>query len=184
MSGVGFILVRHGQQSAGFHVDPDPGLDKTGVEQAAAMAARLGADDGRLLFTSPLRRARETMAALEVRWGRSATVEPRMAEVPTPGLSLDARGHWLDGFLRGDWSDQPDYLQAWRAGIAAFLTGLERPAVIVSHFVVVNAVIGLATGDSRVTPSMPDHCSLNRFELRDGAFHLVEKGAQRKTVIG
>ena len=184
MSSVGFILVRHGQQSAGFHVDPDPGLDSTGVEQAAAMAQHLGPDDGRLLVTSPLRRARETMAALEARWGRTAVIEPRMAEVPTPGLSLEARGHWLDGFLRGDWSDQPDYLQAWRAGIAAFLSGLRQPAVIVSHFVVVNAVIGLATGDNRVTPSMPDHCSINRFELRDGAFHLIERGAQRKTVIG
>ncbi|MFZ2871891.1 histidine phosphatase family protein [Zavarzinia sp.] len=184
MTGVGFILVRHGQQSAGFHVDADPGLDATGHAQAAAMAEMLGPDDGRLLVTSPLRRARETVAAVESRWGRTAIVEPRMAEVPTPGMSLEERGHWLEAFLRGDWSGQPAHLLAWRDGIAGFLAGLDRPAVIVSHFVVVNAVIGLATGDGRVTPSMPDHCSINRFEVRDGALHLIEKGAQRRTVIG
>lgn len=184
MSAVAFTLIRHGRQSAGFHVDPDPGLDATGQDQALGLASAVGPDDGRLLLTSPLRRARETIAPIERAWGRSALVEPRLAEVPTPGMSLDERGVWLDGFLRGDWSEQPGHLLAWRQGILDVLSALPGPALIVSHFVVINAMIGLATADSRVTPTMPDHCSLNRFEVEAGRLRLIETGAQRRTVIG
>ncbi|MCF4164555.1 histidine phosphatase family protein [Zavarzinia compransoris] len=184
MSAIDFILIRHGRQSAGFHVDPDPGLDETGEAQARAMAERLTPDEARNLVTSPLRRARATAAAVEVRHGVIARVEPRIAEVPTAGLTLEQRGAWLPGFLHGAWSDQPDHLIAWRRSIGDFFAGIETPGVFVTHFVVVNALIGLATGDDRVSPSLPDHCSINRFRLEAGRVRLIETGAQRETMVG
>ncbi|MFA5122463.1 histidine phosphatase family protein [Zavarzinia sp.] len=184
MSSLDFALIRHGQQAAGFDADPDPGLNAVGDLQAEAMAEALGEAGGRLLYASPLRRARQTAAAIERRWGVAAVIEPRVAEVPTTGMSLEARGEWLNHFLQETWEAQPPTLRTWRDSIADLLLNLPGPAVIVSHFVVVNAVVGLATGDHRVTPSMPDHCSINRFRVEDGRLHLIEKGAQRRTVVG
>lgn len=184
MRAIDFILVRHGRQSAGFHVDPDPGLDATGEAQARAMAGALTPDEARHLITSPLRRARATAAAVEMLHGVTARIEPRIAEVPTSGMTLEQRGAWLPGFLHGMWSEQAGHLQAWRRSIGEFFAGLEGPGVFVTHFVVVNALIGIATGDDRVSPTMPDHCSLNRFRLADGRVHLIAAGAQRETIVG
>ncbi|MEY4230069.1 MAG: hypothetical protein RLZZ362_918, partial [Actinomycetota bacterium] len=36
-------LVRHGRATAGWDVDPDPGIDELGRSQAAAVADRLAA---------------------------------------------------------------------------------------------------------------------------------------------
>ena len=60
-------LVRHGKAAAGWE-DKDPPLDDTGRAQAEAMALAMG-DEPRPLFVSPLRRTRETAAALERLWG-------------------------------------------------------------------------------------------------------------------
>lgn len=184
MSRIPFVMIRHGQQNAGWDVDRDPALSEAGLAQATAMADALGAADGRALVTSPLRRARETAAALEARWGLAARVEPRVAELPSDGLALAERGAWLRGVLEGRWTGQPANLLAWRSGILGFLRELTQPTVIVSHFVVINAVVGHATGDDRVMPVIPDHCSINRFVLDDGEIRLVELGAQRESLIG
>ncbi|MDD3446530.1 MAG: histidine phosphatase family protein [Zavarzinia sp.] len=184
MSGIDFILVRHGRQTAGFGHDADPGLDHTGHAQAEDLAARLTPGEAARLVASPLRRARETAAAVERRHAVTARVEPAIAEVPTPGLGLAERGAWLPGFLHGLWSEQPAHLRDWRHSIGAFFAGVEAPAVFISHFVVINALIGLATDDDRVSPTMPDHCSINRFRASGGRIHLVAAGAQRETIIG
>jgi len=184
MSMVPFVLIRHGEQNAGWDIDRDPALSAVGVAQARAMAQALGAGDGQALVTSPLRRARETAAAVEARWGAAALVEPRVAELPSDGLDLKERGAWLRGVLAGKWSAQPANLADWRAGILDFLGDLRRPTVIVSHFVVINAVIGHATGDDRIMPAIPDHCSINRFVVDAGQIRLVELGVQRESLIG
>ncbi|TDP48112.1 histidine phosphatase family protein [Zavarzinia compransoris] len=184
MSAIAITLVRHGRQNAGFGADADPGLDPVGEEQARAMAGLIGPSDGRRLVVSPLRRARLTAAALEAAWGIAAEVEPRIAEVPTRGLSLAERGAWLRPFLQGRWSDQPNHLRAWRRGLHDYFAAVTAPGVFVTHFVVINALIGLVTDSDLVTPTMPDHCSINRFALDGGHLRLVETGAQARTVIG
>lgn len=181
---IALTLVRHGKQNAGFDVDADPGLDPLGETQASAMARLIGAPQGRALVASPLRRARQTAAALEAAWQVEARIEPAIAEVPTPGMSLAERGQWLRPFLQSRWPDQPAHLQAWRQGIGAYFAVVPGPAVFITHFVVINALIGLVTGSDQVTPTMPDHCSIHQFALEAGQLRLVELGAQARTVIG
>ena len=77
-------LVRHGRATGTWVAHPDPGLDDVGREQAARMAEELTAHGPLPLFTSPLRRTRETAAALEQRWAVSAKVEPDVGEIPSP----------------------------------------------------------------------------------------------------
>lgn len=177
-------LVRHGRAAAGWDSDRDPALDEVGAAQAEAVAERLGAMAPVDLVSSPLRRARETAAPLERRWSRPARIEPAVAEIPSPCADLAARGRWLRAAMEGTWADLgPDY-GAWRDAVAAALSRLTRDAVIFTHFVAINAVVGHATADDRLVCFRPDNCSVTTFETRNGGLHLVALGDQAGTEVG
>ena len=69
-------LVRHGRAAADWGSHVDPGLDDVGRTQAEAMASELAPKGPLPLVVSPLRRTRETAAALERRWELGARIEP------------------------------------------------------------------------------------------------------------
>ena len=71
-------LVRHGEPAEAVGIDP--GLTALGHMQASMLEGRL---DRVALRTSPLRRARETAASLEVAWGTIALVDARFRELPS-----------------------------------------------------------------------------------------------------
>ena len=139
------------------------------------------------LYTSPLQRCRETAAALAARWAAEAIVDDG-GEVVTPADAPGSRGQWLDRFLHETWSTQPDALRSWRQRVLDTVTriGIEGDAVVVTHFVAINAVVGAATGDDRVVCFSPANCS--RTEVRveaDGTLHVVELGDEIvRTVVG
>src|SRR5205809_892132 len=108
------VLVRHGRAAAGWGDDRDPGLDATGHAQAAAMAERLAPQGPLPLVTSPLRRTRETAAALERTWEVTARVEPAVGEVQSPTPELDGRVAWLRAFMASTWDEQPRQQLEWR----------------------------------------------------------------------
>ena len=56
-------------------------------------------------------------------------------------------------------------------------------AVIFSHFVAINVAVGEATGDDRVAPFSPDHCSVTVIDVVDGALRLVERGTESVTPV-
>ena len=59
-------LIRHARPAAGWGEDADPGLDATGQQQAEAAARTLAQTLDRMpIYTSPLRRCRETARPLE-----------------------------------------------------------------------------------------------------------------------
>jgi len=84
-------LVRHGRAAADWGSHVDPGLDDVGRTQAEAMASELAPKGPLPLVASPLRRTRETAAALERRWELGARIEPRVGEIPSPVEDLAAR---------------------------------------------------------------------------------------------
>lgn len=179
------ILVRHGKAAAGWDADHDPGLDAAGAAQAEAMAASLASVGPLPLFVSPLRRTRETVAPLERLWGRTATVEPGVGEIPSPVADLAARGQWLRGVMQGSWDDIDDDSRAWRDDVVATVRriGAAGDAVIVSHFIAINAVVGAATGDRRVVCFAPDNCSQTVVEVDGEQLDVVELGGQARTVV-
>jgi broad specificity phosphatase PhoE len=83
-------MIRHGKPSAawGQHPDPDPGLDETGQAQARAAAGALMAlpADQRpvRVFSSPLRRCRETAQPFADAIGAPVEIEARFGEIPSP----------------------------------------------------------------------------------------------------
>lgn len=180
---VKLYLIRHGRASAGFAEAQDPGLDEVGRTQAEAIAKELEPLGPLPLVTSPLKRARETVASFEMLWGLTARVEPAVAEIPSPTTDLQERALWLRRVLRGRWGELPTVYQDWRLRVAACLTALETSTVITTHFVAINAAVGMATGDDRLICFEPDYCSCTVLELRDGKLHVVALGRQRVSTV-
>lgn len=176
-------LVRHGRAAAGFAEAADPGLDALGREQAQAMAEKLAPLDVPGFLASPLRRTRETAAALEKIWHRAPRIETRVAEIPSPSPDLAARGAWLQSFMAGVWGDGGERVLAWREGVVEALLELEQDTIVVSHFVAINAAVGAATGDERVVIFRPDNCSCTRLESANGKLELLELGAEAPSEV-
>jgi len=175
-------LVRHGKAAAGWE-DKDPPLDERGLAQAEAMAKSIGGD-ARPLYASPLRRTRETAAALERLWGATATVEPRVGEVVAPMTGLDERMGWLRGFLAGTYSDAGLDYETWRDSVLDVLRTMPDGAVVVTHFVAINVAVGRAWGDDRVTCQPVDNCSMTTIEIDDNdVWRVVELGAAADTFV-
>jgi broad specificity phosphatase PhoE len=176
-------LVRHGKAAAGWE-DADPPLDATGQAQAEAMAAAMGSTP-RPLYVSPLLRTRETAGALERAWDMAAIVDPRVGEVQAPMDGLDERMGWLRGFLGGTYEAAGAHYCAWRDSVLDALRALPDGAVVVTHFVAINAAIGKAWQDDRVTCQPVDNCSMTTIEIDPATdeWRVVELGAAANTKV-
>ncbi|HEV2992191.1 MAG TPA: histidine phosphatase family protein [Candidatus Angelobacter sp.] len=171
-------LVRHGRATGTWIAHPDPGLDDVGREQAARMAKELTAHGPLPLVTSPLRRTRETASALEQRWGISAQVEPHVGEIPSPPVAGSQRADWLRGVLQAHWADLDPSLHLWRTQVLKKLEEFSQDTLVVSHFVAINAAVGHALKDDRVTCFRPDNCSCTVLDIQDGDWKIVKLGTE------
>src|SRR5437762_3166034 len=144
-------LVRHGRAAADWGSHLDPGLDDLGRSQADAMAKALAPKGPLPVVVSPMRRTRETAAALERRWGIAARIEPRVGEIPSPVEDLAARAQWLRRIMPGRWAELDLALRRWRDDVIDALTAISADTVVVTHFVAINATVAAALNDPRVT---------------------------------
>ena len=180
-------LVRHGQAAAGFGTHKDPGLNELGLEQARAVAAALAPLGPLAIYSSPLARAMETAQPLADLWNQNRNqqieVEPRMAEIPSPTDDLSQRAQWLSQAMQGGWREQSKSLQAWRAAIADCLRQIEHDCVVFSHYVAINAAVGIALDDDRMAIFAPDNCSVTTLENREGELSVVALGQTAQTKI-
>ena len=176
-------LVRHGRSTATFSEAGDVGLDPVGVAQAEAVAAGLAPLGPLAVVVSPLRRARETAAPLERTWGRAGTVEPAVGEIPSLLADPTARAAWLRRLLQARWGDAEPELQTWRRGVVDTLLALRESTVIFSHYVAINVAVGACTGDDRVAPFSPAHCSVTVVDTDGGSLRLLERGGEATTPV-
>jgi broad specificity phosphatase PhoE len=177
-------LVRHGRAAAGWNTDADPGLDLIGQGQAEQVAERLSDAGPLYIESSPLRRCRETAAPLAVMWDRPISIEPRMAEIPSPsGVKMADRVDWLREAMQGTWSDLGLRFTTFRDSVGASLRSRTADAVVFSHFIAINAAIGLAVGDDRLVIRSLDNCSVTVVDVIGGVLHLIEGGHEADTLI-
>ncbi len=183
-------MIRHGKPASGWGdhgADPDPGLDDTGRAQAEAARTALLALPARptAVFTSPLRRCRETATPFAEALGIEAVVEPLVAEIPTPrALEAAERAPWLQSAFQSTWPKvlgDIDYTN-WRDAVARAVAAKPGAAVF-SHFVAINAAVSAATGDDRVLSFRPDNASITIFETDGERLTLVERGAEAETRV-
>ncbi len=171
-------LVRHGKATGSWETHPDPGLDDLGREQAEALAASLKSKGPLPLLTSPLRRTRETAAAIERCWGIQAQIEPRVAEIPSPSINQLHRAEWLRRVLQGRWPDMDQSMEFWRSQVVQTLVELTQDTVVVSHFVAINVAVGHALKDDRVTYFRPENCSCTILDVQGDSLRVVELGME------
>jgi len=190
-------LVRHGRAAAGWDTAMDPPLDHLGREQAAATAAALVArmQDAQWsitdvdVVTSPLLRCQQTAEAFGSVTGRVARVEHRIAEIPSPdGVAMSDRVTWLRRIMQGTWgdlvrSDGAAYRE-FHDALVGWATATRRDTVAFSHFVAINALIGVALGDDRLVIRSVDNASITVIDVaHDGTLSLVEGGAEADTLV-
>ncbi len=177
-------LVRHGRAAAGWDTDPDPGLDDLGRHQATKMADQLGPLGPFALVASPLQRCQETASFLSARWGTAASIEPAVAEIPSPeGIPMGQRIEWLRTAMAGTWTQLGSRYTDFRDGVGRFVASCTVDTVIASHFVAINAAIGAATDSDAVVIRSLDNCSITVIDVVDGVLHLVEGGHEADTLI-
>lgn len=176
------FLVRHGEAAAGWGDAPDPGLSETGRAQSQAAAdelIRLGASRA---ITSPMKRCQETCAAFARKTGLAPEIDPRISEIETPE-ALEDRSTWLRGVMAGNWEDAGHDFSLWRRNALQAVADAPDNTVIFTHFVAINAIVGLLESDPRVVVFRPTYCSITRIDRRDGALSLAERGAELQTKV-
>jgi broad specificity phosphatase PhoE len=181
-------LVRHGRASAGWDQDPDPGLDELGQAQAIEVAATLAPVGPTVVLSSPLRRCRETAGPLVRAWRRPLVVEPGVAEIPSPeGVAMRDRVEWLRAAMASTWADLGDRYVGFRDEVIATVRRIAaagHDAIVFSHFIAINAVIGAAVDDDRLVIRSLDNCSVTIIDVdADGTITLVEHGKEADTLI-
>ena len=187
-------MVRHGKAAAGWDGAADPGLDPTGHAQAGTVArdltARLASPVA--VYTSPLRRCRETAQPLATMWQTQSIVEPRVAEIPSPIEDLVARTEWLRRVMAGSWADlsaDPESggidFAGWQADVVTALVSLGKAEniVVFSHFIALNAAYCAATGANRLVAFRPDNCSVSVFESNGETLRLLKQGHEADTHV-
>jgi broad specificity phosphatase PhoE len=184
------VLVRHALPLRMDAVDDggpaDPGLAGRGREQAARLVTALAGDEVTALYTSPLRRARETAAPLEQALGVRAQVEPGIAEfdsgdssyVPVEELKAAGDPRW-EMLARGDLYSAGVDPVAFRARVVDAVQAIaaRHPggrAVLFTHAGAINAAAGEVLGQQRAIWMAPAYCSVTRLALsRDGRCGVV-----------
>ena len=178
-------LVRHGEAAASWGQAPDPGLSPLGHEQAAAAARVLAprlAGSSIALISSPLSRTLETAAPLARETGLPVAIDEAFREIAAP-VPLAQRQAWLRQFMQQRWEEQPDSLHQWRQQATLQLLALDRPAVVFTHFLVINAVVGQLQGSAATLCCWPDNGSITHLRRCGDGLELVELGAQMSTVV-
>lgn len=175
-------LIRHGEPAGSYGAHPNPGLTELGARQAAAAAESLAEFGAKRAITSPLARSRETAAPFEKLMETHARIETGVGEIVTPP-GLEDRVTWLRGVMTGTWTDAGPDLLAWRQNVLASVEKLPDETAVFSHFVAINALVSLLTGDDRVVVFKPGHASITKLDRRGGKLVVAELGPEAATIV-
>lgn len=177
-------LVRHGEAAARWDQADNPGLSELGHRQAENTARQLlewVRPDVRLV-SSPLQRARETARPLAEALEASVSIAQPFREIPTP-VERGDRQAWLNEIARQSWRDQISMVRAWRSSLLAELRRIREPAVVFTHFMVLNAIVSELTNDDRVVCYLPDNASVTTLRRSGDDWVLAALGRQFRTRI-
>ncbi|MCG8492981.1 MAG: histidine phosphatase family protein [Sneathiellales bacterium] len=177
-------FVRHGEAAGSWDQSKDPGLSDLGKEQARQAALELQQFTSPVeLYSSPLRRARETAVPLEETWRLKADIKSEITEIPSNDIPFDQRRSWLSKVMGGKWEDQSDVLNVWRQNILDIARRRETDCIFFCHFMVINAIVGAVEGQSDTVIFKPDNGSITRILADKGQLSLIERGREAITVI-
>ncbi|WP_410210848.1 histidine phosphatase family protein [Aquirhabdus sp.] len=182
-------LIRHGHAQTSNLGEKNPALDSVGDQQAIEIVRDLDGLDPCPIWTSPLRRCRQTAAPLAYRWLATPIIEPSVTEVPSPMQDPVIRSAWLMQMLTMSWPEMAnageqlragyaDSLKDWREKMLYAILSCREDTVIYSHFFVINALIAHATQEDRVVCAMLDYGSITVFDVEHHRLRLDRIGRQ------
>lgn len=175
-------LVRHGEAEAGWGHAADPGLSALGRKQAETVGKELAREPFDHAFSSPMARCRQTAAPFADLSGLSPEIDPLVSEIPTPE-GLEDRVSWLRGFMAGDWQEAPALIADWRQALLDRVDALPGNAVVFTHFIAINTVVGHIKGSGSVTTFRPGHCSVTRLRRTPTGLEIEALGSEAATRI-
>ena len=175
-------LIRHGEPAGAYGAHPDPGLTELGVRQAFSAAEALATRGAKRAITSPLARSRETAAQFEKLMETHARIEGGVGEIITPKGITD-RAAWLKGVMTGTWPEADELLDQWRRSVLAAVEKLPEETAVFSHFIAINAIVGLLMKDDRVVVFKPGHASITALERVGGELRVKELGPEAATLV-
>jgi broad specificity phosphatase PhoE len=171
-------LVRHAEPAALWGAHADPGLSEKGHQQAAQLAQSLRHLANIAIISSPLMRCQETAAPFAKLHGIMPRIEPSVAEIPPPEHARADPRTWLQTAMAARWREPalgPD-LARWRDGVAVALLSLSQETVVFTHFVAINAAVGVAQFNDHVTVFKPGHASVTTLRAENGRLSVVQLG--------
>jgi broad specificity phosphatase PhoE len=71
----------------------------------------------------------------------------------------------------------------YRNAIAERVAAITADTVVFSHFIAINAAIGVATENDAMVIASLDNCSVTTFEITNGKLVLIESGNEADTLI-
>lgn len=179
---VDLFLVRHGEASASWGEDPDPGLSHLGRQQALQVRDELERYADLNIVSSPLLRAQETAQPLATQLRKQVHVNENFREIPSP-VDIGDRQAWLSGFMRQEWEEQGPEVLAWRDAAWDALFEFDRHTAVFTHFMIVNAICSRLMESGSTVCCVPDNGSVTRLKLDGNSLQLVEVGRQMQTVV-
>ena len=179
---VDIYLIRHGEASAKWGEDPDPGLSHLGRQQALQVRDELERYDNLHILSSPFLRAKETAQPLATQLRKQVHVDERFREIPSP-VGISDRQAWLSGFMRQDWIEQGPPILAWRDQAWDALFELDKHTAIFTHFMIINAVCSRLMESASTVCCVPDNGSITQLKLDANSLQLVGVGRQMQTAV-
>lgn len=171
-------LIRHGEPASSWgDSDRDPGISELGKRQAEAVARTLQESGAIRAVTSPLARCRQTARPFEQLLETHARIDPGVGEVREPQGHPD-RAAWLREVMQGTWPQAGEALDQWRKSVLSALERMPDNTAVFSHFVAINAVVSLLTGDDRVVVFKPAHCSVTQLSRVNGKLRVTQLGSE------
>lgn len=171
-------LIRHGEAVPAFEGENDPGLSVKGIHQALALPSVI-ADRPDRLISSPLIRARETALPLAASLGLERRIEHDYGELPwREGQTASERVAELTGALKMSWPDFDEQWRRWRKRLIERALSETGDIIIVSHFVAINVLVGVALSDDRAVIIRPSNTSITEFHVTDGGLKVAALGQE------
>lgn len=183
MTTINIYLIRHGEAAAKWSQSRDPGLSDLGRQQSRDLLKNFSEPNSILsIYSSPLRRARETAIPLSNKLGIEPLIDNSYRELPSPD-NLDDRAGWLRARMTETWSEQEKGLRQWREQAVQTLMTLQQDSAIFSHYMLINAVVSLVTGNDDMVCFKPDNGSVSHFQLSGGQLNLLSLGREFNTRV-
>ena len=176
-------VVRHGEPLSNWGQETDPGLSPLGKVQAASILDRLPDLQCQNIVSSPKMRAQETAGPLLTNTSNTLSIQNAIRELPSNNIPSDQRPEWLQRTLRSNWSEVDSEIDLWRKQIWLWAMRLTQPTIAFSHFVVINALKSFDNPAGPVTQLLPDHASINHFQVNDSCIRWLSTDRSLRTEV-